>query len=190
MYPDAYTITLLGNEYYIFMHDVTSRLNQSILKIRYNKLELLIDKILEENSWYIDLVELETPQYNEYKSAYDVILSNIAQFSDEDENDIVESCNATGQHFQYEDILNNVRRREKQKNIRAKKFNQIDWQKKRLPELARFVNSIYTSHKVNTMKKEKLIANVRFVGYRSTNIGSDVDRFIKTSNKWLCEFRG
>ena len=71
-----------------------------------------------------------------------------------------------------------------------KKFNQIDWQKKRLPELARFVNSIYTSHKVNTMKKEKLIANVRFVGYRSINIESDVDRLIKTSNNWLCEFRG
>ena len=129
-------------------------------------------------------------QYNEYKSAYDVILNNIEQFSDEEENDREESCNATGQHFQYEDILNNVRRREKQKNIRAKKFNQIDWQKKRLPELARFVNSIYTSHKVNTMKKEKLIANVRFVGYRSINIESDVDRLIKTSNNWLCEFRG
>ena len=39
VYPDAYTITLLGNEYYIFMHDVTSRINQSILKIRYGKLE-------------------------------------------------------------------------------------------------------------------------------------------------------
>ena len=87
VYPDAYTITLLGNEYYIFMHDVTSRLNQSILKICYDKLELLIDKILEENSWYIDLVELETPQYNEYKSAYNVILSNIEQFSDDEEND-------------------------------------------------------------------------------------------------------
>ena len=40
------------------------------------------------------------------------------------------------------------------------------------------------------MKKEKLIANVNFVGYRSINIECDVDRLIKTSINWLCEFRG
>ena len=50
MFCPAYTITLLGNEYYIVMHDVTSRVNQSMLKICYNKLELLVDKKLEENS--------------------------------------------------------------------------------------------------------------------------------------------
>ena len=42
VYPDGYTITLLGNEYYISMHDVTSRIYPSILKIRYDKLELLL----------------------------------------------------------------------------------------------------------------------------------------------------
>ena len=62
--------------------------------------------------------------------------------------------------------------------------------KKRLPELARFVNSIYFSHKVNTMKKDKIITKVRFFGYRSINIESDLDRLIKASNNWLCEFKG
>ena len=87
VYPDAYDVKLLGIEYFIFMHDVNSKVNPSKLKIRYDKLESYIDKIQEENSRYIDLVELDTQHHNEYKSAYDVIVSNIEHFSDEEEDD-------------------------------------------------------------------------------------------------------
>ena len=166
------------------MHDVTSKINPSKLKICYDILESFIDKIQEENSCYIDLVELDTPQLNEYKSAYDVIVSNIEHFSDEEEDDKKEYCNVIGQNSQYDHILSKVRRQEKQKNMRAEKFNQIWLEKKRLPELARFVNSIYFSHKVNTMKKDKIITKVRFCGYRSINIESDLDRLIKASNNY------
>ena len=60
----------------------------------------------------------------------------------------------------------------------------------RLPELARFVNSIYLSHKVSTMKKEIIIGKVKYLGYTSVNIKSDLTRLIEISNNWLCEFKG
>ena len=40
------------------------------------------------------------------------------------------------------------------------------------------------------MKKDKIITKVRFCGYRSINIESDLDRLIKASDNWLCEFKG
>ena len=39
MYPDAYDVKLLGNEHFIFMHDVNSKINPSKLEIRYDILE-------------------------------------------------------------------------------------------------------------------------------------------------------
>ena len=63
VYPDAYKIKLMSKEYHVFMHGVRSPINPSELKSRYDILELLIDKIHEEKSWYIDLVELEAPKH-------------------------------------------------------------------------------------------------------------------------------
>ena len=54
MYPEAYDVKLLSNEYYIFMHDVTSQINLSKLKIHYDIHELFIDKIQKKNSCYIE----------------------------------------------------------------------------------------------------------------------------------------
>ena len=50
-------------------------------------------------------------------------------------------------------LLYKIREKERNNIRRSEQFNKIDWQIKRIPEIARLVNSIYMSNHKSTLHK-------------------------------------
>ena len=62
----------------------------------------------------------------------------------------------------------------------------IDWQRKRLPDVARAVHNVYVIENKRVIELEKLIEKLK----PKYNLRSDIQRLIDGSDGWLINFRG
>ena len=86
----------------------------------------------------------------------------------------------------FDSIKEQIKEKQILKENRAHQFNQIDWQKKSMPELARLVNTIFISEKKQTLNENILIEKISFSGYNTVRpVKDDLERLIKVSSGWL-----
>ena len=62
----------------------------------------------------------------------------------------------------------------------------IDWQKMRLPELARAINQIFVSENRNVIQLGQITSKLQ----SSSKLESDIQRLIDSSQGWLQNIRG
>ncbi len=140
-----------------------------------------LDKRKMNKDTYIDLIMFPEAAKNIYKSAKQVLEENIEVFSS-DESDGDENLNINEETSQFSKIKEKIRKKSRKKQIRQQKFNNIDWQKKRLPSFARAVNTVFTLEKKSTLHLNQLLEKTT---YESVAKKSDLERLIQESNGWL-----
>ena len=178
--PNLYLLSIYKKELVIQMKTLDKTVTPSTLASRRCNFKSAIKEI-NEVSRYIDLISF--PEYKEtkYKSAMEILKQNIVQFSD-DEEDIEQDENQNP----FAKLMQKIQKKTEKKARRAKRFGQIDWQLKRLPKLARAVNSVYCSEQKSSIKFEILLSRV---GNNSRSTSSDLERLIKESKGWLIRYR-
>lgn len=119
-----------------------------------------LDKMKVNKDTYIDLIMFPEAAKNIYKSAKQVLEENIEVFSS-DESAVDENINAE-EKSQFSKIREKIRKKSRRKQIRQQKFNNIDWQKKRLPALARAVNTVFTLEKKSTLHLHQLLEKTNY----------------------------
>ena len=65
-----------------------------------------------------------------------------------------------------------------------------EWQRERLPKLARIVDKIFRCEQKNVIKYEELLERIVQSEYRSMNIKEDFKKLVKTTNGWLTNVNG
>ena len=162
----------------------------SMLRFREQRMREELEEIIETKAKYIDLVEVPKPQKKVYKSAKEVLLANIVDFGDElIEKKESEDKKSKKMKMTLPEIIQKVESRNKIVKERQAKFEQIDWQSKRLLELARLVNRIFISQEKSVIMYGALIEKIRYVRGPS-KVGCDSDLLIERSNGWLKIFVG
>ena len=185
--PEAYTLYLNKEEVEII---ISGDVNPSNLFERHEHLENKLSDLEKENSPYIDLVELEKTKNINYKSAKMIISENIMKFSDDEEVMKVIDQNEKKVSSFYDKLKFKIETKKFLKMKRDMKMNNIDWQLLRLSRMARMTNNIFISEKREALKREILLEKIKFSGYISNNVGSDLDRLIQKSNGWLHVWKG
>jgi hypothetical protein len=121
-----------------------------------------------------------------YKSALKIINENIVDFSESEEEDFNDNPQ-TEELSKYEILTEKIKKKQFKKAKREEKINAIDWQKKRLPDLARKINSLY-------IRENKAVINIKIIyknmNYSSHHIDSDFKRLVASTNGWLTDRNG
>ena len=131
----------------------------------------------------IRLIYFPELQKKIYISAQDTIIKNIVKLDDEDE--MGEEHKETFK-TKYEEIENKIKKRMTKKLNREEKMKNIDWQKMRLPELARAINQIFVSENRNVIQLGQITSKLQ----SSSKLESDIQRLIDSSQGWLQNIRG
>ena len=76
-----------------------------------------------------------------------------------------------------------IKQKQLQKARRDKKLKDIDWQKNRLPDLARKINSLF-------IRENKSVLNILTIYTSLGEIDSDFQRLVSSSKGWLTERNG
>ena len=117
-----------------------------------------------------------SPTTKKYKTAKEIMKKILFEISEETKyNDIID-LNLVNIPAH---IVNKVREKENTKKWRQKAFDQIDWQRERLPSLARKVNVNFVRENRSVIKKSFLMDKLKFLSYDS------IVRLVKLSNGWL-----
>ena len=112
-----------------------------------------------------------------YKSALELIKENVIHFSDSEDEDIHDNTKHK-ELSKFEKLADKIQKKQAKKTKRDTKFRSIDWQKKRLPDIARKINSLYIRDNKSVLKLEVLRK------YVDTNtFESDLKRLGKTSRR-------
>ena len=180
--PDLYILDIYKNDLVIQMKTDLQRVTPSILANRRSVFKSAIKEIHEVNSRYIDLIPFPEIKKTEYKSPIDILKQNIVHFSDDEEEESEQDENMDS----FDKLKKKIEKKVKRKQKEKKKIGQIDWQRKRLPKLARAVNAIYCSEQKSSIKFEILATKV---GNNSRSTISDLERLIKESNGWLIRYK-
>ena len=181
--PNLYILSIYKKELVIQMKTVLKTVTPSTLASRRCSFKSAIKEIHEDSARYIDLISFPEFKKTEYKSAKDILKQNIVQFSDDEEeieNEQDENLNS------FDKLLKKIQKKTEKKAKREKRFGQIDWQLKKLPKLARAVNSIYLSEQKSSIKFEILNSKL---GNNSRSTISDLERLIKESKGWLIRYK-
>ena len=70
--------------------------------------------------------------------------------------------------------------------MRNDNFKKVDWQMKRLPNLARALNDFLFQKNKQDIKLEVIVTKLDY----SDILESDIQRLIESSNCWLSNYRG
>lgn len=194
VFPEALSTKLVNNELHIFMEGEKKPINPSKLNKIIENLQLKLAELEEEKAWYIDLINLEESQiFFLHKIPMEILKENIVKFNDTDDYDNGDEdieLNEDQNKNSFENILKVIRKRSRKKKERENKFNKIDWQGKSIPKMARMVNNAFMSEQKIALSKDKLIEKIKYMGYSSENMESDLDRLLRASNGWLREWKG
>ena len=183
--PFLYKISRHNQELVIEMKTVLSQVTPKTLENRRTNFENCLLEIQEFNYKYIDLICFPEIRKKTYQSAMEILEKNILQFSDNEETDEEHEDDKNLDKFSI--LLKKVKKKSDKKAKREKKFRKIDWQLKRLPQLARAINNVFISEKKSSIKFKALAEKV---GNGSKTAVQDLERLIKLSNGWLLKFRG
>lgn len=180
--PNLYIISIFKKEMLIQMKTVLKIVTPSTLATRRCLFKSAIKEIHETSARYIDLVSFPEFKKTEYKSAIDILKQNIVHFSEDEDEEIEQDDNLNS----FAKLVKKIEKKGEKKARREKRFGQIDWQLRRLPGLARAVNSVYCSEQKSSIKLEILASKV---GNNSKNTISDLERLIKDSKGWLIRYK-
>ena len=100
--------------------------------------------------------------------------------SDEDDQNDVKDAN------NYEKLISKIKKHQKKKEKRENKLKQIDFQKERLPKLARQVNSAFVSEQKSCIKFERLL---QMVEQNKEDKRSDLQRLVRETHGWLTLYK-
>ena len=183
---EAYKIELYEKNIHIEIIVEKKPVTPSMLKSREQKMREKLEELLENQERYIDLVELPMPRKNVYKSAKEVLLENIVNFGDEviERKESEDNNKSKKKKMTFPEIIEKVESRSKIVKERQAKFDQIDWQAKRIPELARLVNRIFISQEKSILMYEALKEKIKHVR-GSSKVECDLNLLIEKSNGWL-----
>ena len=187
---EVYKLELYEKEIHIEMASEKKPVTPSILKLREQKMREVLEEIIVTKAKYIDLVELPRPHKKVYKSAKTMLLENIVDFGDEAiEKKDSEEENLKKMKMTLPELMQKVESRSKIVKERKAKFDQIDWQAQRLPEVARLVNRLFISQEKSVIRYEALTEKMKYVR-GSSKVESDLNLLIERTNGWLKTFGG
>jgi hypothetical protein len=131
------------------------------------------------------------PRKNVYKSAKEVLLENIVNFGDEviERKESEDNNKSKKKKMTFPEIIEKVESRSKIVKERQAKFDQIDWQAKRIPKLVRLLNRIFISQEKSVLIYEALSEKIKYVR-GSSKVECDLNLLIEKSNGWLKIFGG
>ena len=180
--PDLYKVDIYKNELLLELNTVCKSVTPSILASRRYEFESAIQEIRDVSPKYIDLISFPEIKTKEYKSPIEILKENIIHFSDDEDEEIEQDDNLDN----FTLLKKKIEKIRVKKLKREKKFSEIDWQRKRLPKLARKVNAIFLSEQKSSIKFDILATKV---GNDSSSTISDLERVIKESKGWLIRYK-
>ena len=187
---EVYKLELHEKEIHIEIASEKKPVTPSMLKLREQKMREVLEEIIVTKAKYIDLVELPRPHKKVYKSAKTMLLENIVDFGDEAIEKIEsEEEKSKKMKMTLPELMQKVESRSKILKERKAKFDQIDWQAQRLPEVARLVNRLFISQEKSVIRYEALTEKMKYVR-GSSKVESDLNLLIERTNGWLKTFGG
>ena len=178
--PEDYSLSMSHGNVYVKMENSEKRVTPTTNEKRRTHFKNQLHKMKHDNAKYIDLIMFPETAKHMYKSAKQVLEENIVAFSS-DEYDVDENINSE-ETSPFSKIKEKIRKKSYKKQRRQHKFNKVDWQKKRLPQLARAVNSVFISESKSTLNIYQLLEKTN---YESVDKKGDLERLIQESNEWL-----
>ena len=171
----------LDNKLYIDITD--GNIIEDIMKAK-------IERLFSDCVPYIDLVPIQECK-RKYQSAQEILRENIEKFSD-DESEVDEEAANDKDLPIMERLSRKIKRRNDKERKRAMKMQakKDEWQRERLPKLARIVDKIFRCEQKNLIKYEELLERIVQSEYRSMNIREDFKKLVKTTNGWLTNVNG
>jgi hypothetical protein len=180
--PNLYSLSLYKQNLVIQMETIEKPVTPSTLASRRSTFKSTIREMM--NDRYIDIISFPEPKETKHESAMEILKQNIMKFSDDEEDN--EEDNGDENDNPFSKLLRKIKKKNEKKTIRDKRISQIDWQLKRLPKLARAVNSVYCSEQKSCIKFEILLSKI---DNDSRGIRSDLERLIKESKGWLRKYK-
>ena len=141
-----------------------------------------IRAIYQNGLCIVKLIDMPVTKSVIYKSALDIINENIIQCSSSSESE-GDEFNDNEELSRFERLSMKIKQKQLQKARRDKKLKDIDWQKNRLPDLARKINSLF-------IRENKSVLNILTIYTSLGEIDSDFQRLVSSSKGWLTERNG
>jgi hypothetical protein len=186
LFPEGYSLSLLNQKACVQMISETKSITLKILEARRLNFKEKIRQLHKiDPDMILPLIDLPKVQSKPYVSAKDTIMKHIVQFNDSEES-VEEENKIARPKTKYEEIAQKIKNRTAHKNKRDAQFQKIDWQKKRLPDLARAVNAVFNIEQKRVIKLDILLRKLK----ASSKLESDIQRLINSSNGWLKNHRG
>ena len=186
--PELYSLSLFKKEVFIKVESSEHQITPHTLNIRRTEFKSNLIQIHSNNVTYIELILLPVHKEVVYKSAMEVINENIVQFNEEDVVTEDENDNfGDSSQQKFAELLKKIENKKSKNKRRLEKIGKIDWQGRRLPQLARQVNAVFCSEQKSVIKLELI---VKKVGTDSGKARSDLQRLVKESNGWLTQWNG
>ena len=179
--PSHYTFSIFKNSLVVDMLTYDSPVTPFTLKRRDSEFRKEISLAILRKDKYVDLVSFPQFKKPKYKSAIELLKENVLSVSsdEDDQNDVKDANN-------HEKLISKVKKHQKKKEKRENKLKQIDFQKKRLPKLARQVNSAFVSEQKSCIKFERLL---QMVEHNKEDKRSDLQRLVRETNGWLTLYK-
>ena len=184
--PQAYDLYKQGQSTHIQLVSEKKPITPLVLEERRTNFKNKIKELFDGKFIVVDLISFQiSGGKKKYESAKDILKANIVIFSDEEEESSEDNCDEGESKNFFENLLKRVNKKAERKARRQEKFGRVDWQKGRLSQLARTVNSVYRSEKKNCLKFETLLSKIS----DGKNQREDLERLIEESNGWLENYR-
>jgi predicted SprT family Zn-dependent metalloprotease len=186
MHPEAYSLYVLNNVVYIEIVSSSRKIDPKILEERRKLFKNKIRALHQNDMLVVNLIDIPKTKSVMYKSALDIINENIVHFSESEEEDLNDNPQ-TEELSRFDKLSEKIKKKQLRKLKEKKKINEIDWQKHRLPDLARKTNSLF-------IRENKSVLNINTI-YRNLNtstkeINSDFQRLVRSSKGWLTDRNG
>ena len=182
IHPEAYSLYVLDNIVHIELLSATRPIVPKMLEDRRSLFKDNIRAIYQNGLCIVKLIDMPVTKSVIYKSALDIINENIIQCSSSSESE-GDEFNDNEELSRFERLSMKIKQKQLQKARRDKKLKDIDWQKNRLPDLARKINSLF-------IRENKSVLNILTIYTSLGEIDSDFQRLVSSSKGWLTERNG
>ena len=166
------------NKTYVDIANINISLIENIIKTK-------IRYLIEDKVPYIYLLPLR--ERKKYESAKEVLEKNIHEFSDKSSDSEAEEEDFNNNLSRMERLMKKVGAKNEKAKKRAMKFQAklSEWQRNRLPKLARIVNKIYIAKEKNVIKTEELMQYINNSDFSSMSIDADFKKLVMVTEGWL-----
>jgi hypothetical protein len=182
IHPEAYSLYVLDNIVHIEMISKTKQITPKVLEERRTVFKDKIRALHKNGFCIVKLIDIPKTKSVIYKSALDTINENIVHFSESEEED--SNDNPQNEELSsFEKLPMKIEKKQLKKARREKMLNEIDFQKNRLPDLARKINSLF-------IRENKSVLSLITIYSSLGEIDSDFQRLVSSSKGWLTETKG